>query len=208
VYHATRHRGATADGLEFQIGGKIMASSMFGRTRVALPGGIAALVFSAAAAAQTVSLNYFVTNDSGTTQTYNITETLGGITFAGPLLLSGSISGTVTDLDGDTASASSLLGGSIYTAMIDGNDVFSLMTGYSFSAPGPFLAGSSQPQSFSAFPLFVGMSSSISIHLEFELSAGDSVNFASVFTVIPAPAAFAVLSGLTGLAGLGRRRRA
>lgn len=185
-----------------------MASSILGRTGVALLGGVAALVLSTTAVAQSVNLNYFVTNNSDSTQSYNITETLGGITFAGPLLLSGSIIGTVTDLDGDTASASSLLGGSIYTAMIDGNDVFSLMTGFSFSAPGPFTSGSSLTQSFSEFPLIVGQSSSISIHLEFELSAGDSVNFASVFTVIPAPAAFVVLSGLTGLAGVGRRRRA
>lgn len=185
-----------------------MASSILGRTGVALLGGVAAMACTGAVAAQTVTLSYFVTNTSATTQSYSITETLGGVTFGGPLLLSGSIVGTVTDLDGDTASASSILGGSIYTAMIDGNDVFSLMTSYTFSAPGPFLSGSSPVQSFSAQPLVVGVSSTMSIHLEFELSPGDSVNFASVFTVVPAPAAFVALSGLAGLVGGSRRRRA
>lgn len=188
-----------------------MGSMTFGRSGVVLGGAVAALALVSAAAAETVIFNYVVTNTSNSVQTFTIFGTLDVAPIAGPTVMSGSITGTVTDLNGNGAEVTSDPFGvdSIYTAIVDGVDeVRYLMTDFSFDAAGPFLSGTGGPQAFAneAGPVG-GVATKIGIRLEFTLSAGDSASFTSIFTIetIPAPAGMAVL-GL-GVVGLGRRRR-
>jgi len=186
-----------------------MGSMTFGRAGVVLGGAVAAIAVASAASAETVIFNYVVTNTSNSVQTFTIFGTMLVAPIAGPTTMSGSITGTVTDLNGNGAEVTSDPFGvdSIYTAIVDGTDeVRYLMTDFSFEANGPFLSGTGGPQAFSneAGPAG-GVAISIAIRLEFTLTPGDSASFTSIFTIVPAPAALAVL-GL-GVVGLGRRRR-
>lgn len=183
-----------------------MASLMFGRVSMAIAAGVAAL--TASAAADTIILNYVVTNTSNATQTFTITaNNLASV--AGPTLISGSITGTVTDLNGNGATVAAVNGGSIYTALVDlFTPVRTLMSApFGFSA-GNFLSGIGGPQSFALEPS-IQVNSFIGITLQFTLTAGDSASFTSIFTVvpIPAPGAVVALGGLLCPVVLGRRRR-
>ncbi|MBX3354201.1 MAG: hypothetical protein KF724_00710 [Phycisphaeraceae bacterium] len=178
-----------------------MASNLFGRAGLAVVG--AAVALTASADAATIIFNTVVTNTSNSVQTYSITETAVA-SVAGPTLISGSVTGTVTDLNGNSATVAPVFGGSIYTAIIDlVNPVQSLLTGApaAFSA-GQFLSGNSTPEAFFNVPS-IQVNNFISIRLEFTLTPGDSASFTSIFTVIPSPAGFAVMGGLVAL----RRRR-
>jgi len=180
------------------------------RFGIVMGGAALAMALASTAAAETIIFNYVITNTSGQTQTVTITNNLlfGGL--AGPTVMSGSITGTVTDLNGSTALVTSnpMTGTSIYTAFIDDVEVYSLMNPtmdnpFAFSATGPFQSGTGGPESFTAVA-GPGVISKIGIRLDFTLSHGDSASFTSIFTVIPAPGAIAVL----GLGvGLVRRRR-
>lgn len=184
-----------------------MGSMTFGRIGVVLGGAIAALAVASSAAAETVIFNYVVTNTSNATQTFTIFGTLDVAPIAGPTTMSGSITGTVTDLNGNGATVASDPNGfdSIYTAMVDGvTEVRYLMTDFSFSAPGAFLSGNGGPQSFSN-EVGPAVTTKIGIRLQFTLTAGDTASFTSIFTIVPAPAGLAVLA--LGVVGAGRRRR-
>jgi hypothetical protein len=173
---------------------------------LAIAGGVAAL--TASAAADTIILNYVVTNTSNATQTFTITDNIAA-NVGGPTFISGSVTGTVTDLNGNGATvATSPAGSSIYSALIDLGTVRTLMDpGFSFSA-GNFLSATGGPQSFALEPS-IAVTAFIGITLTFTLTAGDSASFTSIFTVvpIPAPGAAVALCGLAGSVALGRRRR-
>jgi hypothetical protein len=158
-----------------------------------------------------VIANYVVTNNSATTQTFTL-EVLLPYTEMGPFCKGGSVTGSVTDLNGDGATVSSLLGGSIYSAIIDNNVVMTLLDGAS-TTTGPFLSGTIGPASFGdpipSMQYIPDITTNIGINLTFTLTAGDSASFTSIFVVepgcIPAPGALAMLA-VAGLMG-GRRRR-
>lgn len=184
-----------------------MGSMTFGRSGVVLGGALAALAVASSAAAETVIFNYVVTNTSNAVQTFTIFGTADIDPIAGPTTMSGSITGTVTDLNGNGAEVTSDPQGvdAIYTAIIDGvNEVRYLMEDFSFAAPGPFLSGNGGPKQF-ANEVGPAVLDKISIRLQFTLSAGDTASFTSIFTIVPAPAGMAVLA--LGVVGAGRRRR-
>jgi len=182
-----------------------MASIMFGRLNLLVASGAAAL--SVSAAADTIILNFVVTNTSTVTQTFTLTNNIFA-NIAGPTFITGSVTGTVTDLNGNGATVAALPNGSIYTAIIDlVNPVRTLMDGpaFSFSA-GQFLSASSAPEQFVLEPS-IQVNGFIGITLQFTLTAGDQASFTSIFTVEPIPAPGALIA-LAGLLVLGRRRRA
>jgi hypothetical protein len=156
------------------------------------------------AAADTVILNYVVTNNSLVTTTFLITANeIANI--SGPTLMTGSVQGTVTDLNGDGAFVGVPASGFMYTALIDGVSAGAGMQ--LMNAPfaaGQFLSGTGGPE-FSGIVVGPQVNATIGIMLEFTLSPGDSASFTSIFTVIPGPG---VLAGMAGLVALGRRRRA
>lgn len=162
-----------------------------------------------------VIANFVVTNNSAFDQTFSITVTLP--TNSGNLnsFIGGSVTGSVTDLNGDGATLSSPAAGSIYSAIIDNNvvetlldDPFSVSTGaFQSNTVGPADFGSPIPSQ----PYLPLVTTNIGITLTFTLSAGDSASFTSIFVVeyavIPGPAGLAML-GVAGLFAGSRRRRA
>jgi hypothetical protein len=162
-----------------------------------------------------VIANFVVTNNSAFDQTFTITVTLptnsGGLNS----FIGGSVTGSVTDLNGNGATLSSPAAGSIYGAIIDNNvvetlldDPFSVSTGaFQSNTVGPASFGDPIPNQ----PYLPLVTTNIGITLSFVLSAGDSASFTSIFVVeyavIPGPAGLAML-GLAGLFAGARRRRA
>lgn len=161
--------------------------------------------------------NLVVTNTSNSTQTFFLEVSLP---INDPLvtsLIGGSVTGTVTDLNGDGATvAATGANDAIYTALTDvdgmfnGNLAGSLLIGASATA-GQFQSATIGPDIFgSPIPSqpYGAVTTNIAIRLAFTLTAGDSASFTSLFVVIPAPGALAIamVGGLVGVGG--RRRRA
>lgn len=165
--------------------------------------------------------NIVVTNTSNATQTFFLEVTLPINVALATSVIGGSVTGTVTDLNGDGATVAAALSptgapGAIYQAFTDvapdfstGNLAGSLLVGASASA-GSFLSQTIGPDSFgSPIPSlpYGAVSQNIAIRLAFTLTAGDSASFTSLFVVVPAPGAMAV-AALGLIAGRGRRRSA
>jgi hypothetical protein len=161
--------------------------------------------------------NLVVTNTSNATQTFFLDVSLPINVALASSLVGGSITGTVTDLNGDGATVSAVgANDAIYRAFTDvapdfstGNLAGSLLVGSSASA-GAFLSQTIGPDTFGG-PIpsqpYGAVNTNIAIRLQFTLTAGDSASFTSLFVVVPAPGALAV-AGFGLLAGRRRRRSA
>lgn len=154
--------------------------------------------------------NIVIQNIDVVAHTYSITFILPISAIRPGSLLGGSVAGGLTT-DFDGGSLSTVGQGPVWSALINGNVVATLLDGpaswgkagagsvdipgESFGDPIPSLPGPA-------------VSGSIAVNLTFTLTAGDQASFTSIFVVesIPAPATLALL-GLAGFVG-GRRRRA
>lgn len=156
----------------------------------------------------TVSGSMSVTNlDTINTQLFTFIFTLPVSPIASPVT-GGSARGTVTDTNGNGATISNL-GGSLYTALLDGVDWQSLHTGVSYSdtsSPGPT---SFTSLSFgSPIPSLPGpgpVTTSIGIRLEFKLTPGDQASITSNHVVVPEPHTAGLMA--LGLGFLAKKRR-
>mgnify|MGYP003572329564 CR=1 FL=1 len=121
--------------------------------------------------------------------------------------IGGSVAGGLT-AGADGATLSSTGGNAMWSALIDGNVVATLLDDpFSVSAD-PFQSASVGPESFgSPIPSMPGpaINDTMAITISFDLTAGASASFTSVFVAeaIPGPAGLA----LFGLAGVVSRRR-
>lgn len=159
-----------------------------------------------------------IKNTSSTTQSYSFGVSSPVFPAIPDALMRGSVSATLTDVNGGGASVGAPAGGAIYTALVDGNPAQTMLDGgigpATLSIPsgtdafGPYVFGSYSPEGYVAAP---ATSSSIGITLAFDLSPGDSVSISSLFEVIPVPlpAALPLLgTGLLALLAVARRRAA
>lgn len=161
--------------------------------------------------------NLVVTNTSNSTQTFFLDVSLPINVALASSLVGGSITGTVTDLNGDGATVAAVgANDAIYRAYTDvapdfstGNLAGSLLVGSSATA-GAFLSQAIGPDTFGG-PIpaqpYGAVNTNIAIRLAFTLTAGDSASFTSLFVVVPAPGVLAV-AGAGLLAGRRRRRSA
>ncbi|MBM4112423.1 MAG: hypothetical protein FJ253_03465 [Phycisphaerae bacterium] len=156
-----------------------------------------------------ISGNFTFTNNSDSTQTYDVWVILTTTPNALPSKIGGSVAGGMTaDSDGGTL-ATIDDETPLWSAYMDAAFQAGLIYDASASA-GPFDSASIGSDAFGqpipdmdAGPL----GSSIAVRLQFTLTAGDQASFTSVFVLesVPAPGALALL----GLAAVvGRRRRA
>lgn len=178
----------------------------------------AALGIGCAATADVVTISQSFYNASFSSRTFYFTQYLNVAGGSPSAIMSGSISATLTDVNGNgVASISNAGGDPIYRALVNDTMVRSLWTTYSFSVNGAYLSQSTPAvatpgptQSMfmnEALPTGVPADGTLAIELAFSLSAGDSVTFAATFNVVPAPGAIAMVA-IAGGTAFGRRRRA
>ena len=160
----------------------------------------------------TINNTVSVTNNTGATQSFFISVLLPTApAFGPPSLIRGSVQGGATDNNGNGVTLSNSGISSIYDAQIDGATVRTLLDDpQSFSTALAFDSVTTGLVNF-GIPvqevIAVATNVSIALTLRFDLTAGDSATFSSVFNVEPVPEpGTALLIGL-GLAGLSARRR-
>jgi hypothetical protein len=172
-----------------------------------------------------ITANLTLTNLSASTQTFTLLATLSTSPPFSPAFYGGSVSAIASDANRDGALSFGNSSG-IYSGSIDGTTVLNLLAfsssiGCSITSPptppctldaGSHMAGLGAdlftPDGSLSYA--AGVSGNIALQLEFSLSAGDSVTFASLFNVVPVPlpaAAWLLGSGLVGLMGAGTMRR-
>ena len=161
----------------------------------------------------TISNIFAVTNNTASTQSFVVSVALPtNISFGPPSFIRGSISMSATDanLSGLVELSSSGVN-PIYNGLIDGVSIRTLLDApQSFSAVG--IANSLSTGVFNfGIPVqesvAVATLNSIGLEIRFDLSAGDTASFTSLFDVQPVPEpGTALLLGL-GLVGLATRNR-
>ena len=171
----------------------------------------AALAMGTAASAEVVSVSQTFYNSSNATRSYSFYQYANVAGGSAASVMSGSVTATVTDLNGNGATLGAVNGRAIYTATVNDVAVRTLWQPFSSFNVGQFLSQSTTPGAFANELVPGGATASdalLGIVLKFTLSAGDTVSFASTFTVntVPAPGALALLA-VSGATGAGRRRR-
>lgn len=156
----------------------------------------------------TVSNFIAIQNNLAVAQTFTITVQIPIAPAIGaPITIQGSIVGGATDFNGNGVTLSNSTG-SIYTALVDGNPVQTLLDSpqsYSAGAGGSVGFG---PASFGPFAIGSPATTSIGITINFTLSPGDLASYTSVFTVTPEPGTLLLVgSGIAGLVAFGSRKR-
>lgn len=154
-------------------------------------------------------LNFFaLQNNLAVAQTFTITviiPTAG--TFGPPSTVSGSIGGSITDTTGNGATLTNFGTNSIYTALVDGSPVQTLLNNPQSYTTGAFGSQTFGPAGFGPTVVGYGATSTIGIQVQFTLSPGDIASYTSVFTLIPEPGTLMlVAAGIAGIAHMGRRR--
>ena len=163
--------------------------------------------YSASAGVVSGSQTFYNMSASSRTYTYYQYAPLSG--GSGGSVMSGSVTATLTDLNGNGALLSTdPVGNAIYTATINDVAVQTLWNSPFSYAVGQFLSGATTPASFANVPVPAGVpgDGNAGVVLRFTLSAGDAVSFAYTFNVVPGPGALALLA-CAGCAASGRRRK-
>ena len=170
---------------------------------------VAALGTGLSASAGVVSGSQSFYNMSGSSRTYTYYQYSPVSGGSGGTVMNGSVTATLTDLNGNGATLSSNPAGNpVYTATINDVAVQTLWNSPFSYAVGQFLSGATAPASFAGVPVPAGVpgDGNAGVVLRFTLSAGDAVSFAYTFNVVPGPGALALLA-CAGCATNGRRRK-
>jgi len=147
---------------------------------------------------------------SASSRTYTYYQYAPVASGSGGNMMNGSVTTTLTDLNGNGATLSTdPAGHAIYTATMNDVAVQTLWNSQFGFTVGQFLSGATVPASFANVPMpsSVAPDGTAGVVLRFTLSAGDAVSFAYTFNnVVPGPGALAMLA-CAGYAANGRRRK-
>jgi hypothetical protein len=153
-----------------------------------------------------ISALFSVTNTSATTQTFDVTFGLPiSPGFTGGYM-TGNYSANFSDLNND---GSAIIGMNVWQGLIDGAVQKNLSLFSGGCSGGAGCTGTIGPISDGPTLYSGAVNSTIGIHMNFDLSAGDKVTFNTLFDVTPVPVPAAVWlfgSGLLGLVAVARRR--
>ena len=167
----------------------------------------AALGMGAAASAAVVSFSKTFVNNTSTTQLYTYSMMVPVLDGYPTAMMSGQVTATLIDLNGNGASLGNDGTTAIYTAIINGNAVQTLWNApfsYSASAYG---SSSAPVARFEQVPFTVAENVEVmEIRIRLRLSARDMVTVGANFDVIPAPGALLGVACATGMIGTRRRR--
>ncbi len=153
---------------------------------------------------------FTLSNATASTQAYVVDFTLPISPAMSASTISGQMAGTLTDADGSgSALMTSIGGGPVYTALADDIFVHGLMSNANQSVSTQFGTTSFSGGSFGQGAPLAGpaINSTIAIRFSFNLSAGDSVSFSSIFVANPVPAPGAIALGLLATVFARRSRR-
>ena len=169
---------------------------------------VAALGMGSAASASVVTISETFYNASFSTRRFSFSQFVQGTGIgAADVRMLGSITITLSDLNGNGARIATSGSSPIYRATVDGVTVKTIYTpAWAFQVSNPFDSQSTVPVSFNeALPVGIDPNGTIGLETVFELSACDAAYVSATFE-IPGPGPAAIL-GIAGLAGFGRRRR-
>jgi len=155
----------------------------------------------------TISGNVTIQNLTTITQPYSFIFTLPVVPGFNPSQLNGSI-GLTTTSDSTAGAVSTIAPNAIYTALIDGSSVHTLMNN-PFSLPAAAFDSAVATDKFGIPSPIAGgaVTSSIGIALNFSLTPGDQAGITSQFTANPVPEPSSLFGlALFGLALIRRRR--
>ena len=185
------------------------------RSAMSVGCGLSALLIAGTAQSALVTVSGVFTNNTATTQSYQVSQKVKVSEYLAKVAVFGSLSFTVTDFNRDGAFIESD-SGSLYSGLIAGTLAKTYMP---VNAPPAFrlaasarslntysstFASAASPETLVGRVLNVN--DEIEVRLNFRLSAGDQVAYTGVFNVVPGPSA-ACMALLAPWIGLHRRRR-
>jgi hypothetical protein len=158
-----------------------------------------------------LSGNLNITSAVATTDTFEVTVSLpSDVALAAPTSMLGSVSINLSDnvAFGDGAELTTADPDPIYTAIIDGTEVQTLVDAPFSLVAGPFLTNSYGPENFSGAGPAVDIDDLIQIRHKFTLTAFDTAQVVSTFVITPEPGALMLLAlgGTSAVFRLTRRR--
>ncbi len=159
------------------------------------------------ASADVVSFTQVFRNTTTATKAYEYSMTVPITGSFDASLMSGIVTASLVDLNGNGAFVRTVGDSALYTAFVDDTAVQTLWNpGWSFSV-GNYLGGDAAPARFDDMPVIVATEADgiMKVTIRFELSARDMVTIGANFqlTQVPAPGAVALLA----IAGFASRRR-
>jgi len=171
---------------------------------------VAALGMGGAASAAVVTISETFYNASFSTRRFSFSQFAQGTGIgAADVRMVGSLTITLSDLNGNGARIATSGADPIYRATLDGVSVKTLNNAvWSFMLSTPFDSQSTATISYNeALPTGANPAGERGLEIIFELSAGDAAYVSATFDVIPGPGPVAIL-GIASMAGFVRRRRA
>jgi hypothetical protein len=167
---------------------------------------LAAIGVAGSAEAALISFNQTFFNTGTTARRFTLVRSVPAIgSVSTDLLMTGSVTATLTDMNGNGASIKSSGSAPVYSAFIGETLVETLWNApYEFKITTPFGGGTTPTDSFVEL-VPAGVTGDYRVQIDFTLSAGDVASIVGTFD-IPSPGAGVVLLTAGGFLG-GRRRR-